>query len=166
MNREQATGILKKLTEVDRTLRDAERAIAGLGKQDRLKFRALLDNVFEALHENVLTELFKQHPELEPPIADDDDDSLLDSELRWDQVRLPSSLTEAEFGKVIFSTLSKHWRKVAAIVTRVTDKYEHTLPAITYEVVAARLKALSEADIIEGIGDLRRWRFSEVRLRD
>jgi hypothetical protein len=33
MNREQATGILKKLTEVDRALRDAERAIAGLGKQ-------------------------------------------------------------------------------------------------------------------------------------
>jgi hypothetical protein len=59
MNREQATGILKKLTEVDRALRDAERAIAGLGKQDRLKFRALLANVFEALHENVLTELFK-----------------------------------------------------------------------------------------------------------
>jgi hypothetical protein len=64
-------------------------------------------------------------------------------------------LTEAQFDKVIFSTLSKHWRKVAAIVTRVTDKYEHTLPAITYEVVAPRLKALSEADIIEGIGDLR-----------
>ena len=166
MNREQATGLLRKLTDVDHALQGAERAVAGLGKVDRLKFRDLLDSVIAALHKNVLPELFKQHPDLEPSITDDDDDSLVDSELRWDQVHLPPSLTEAEFDKVIFSTLSTHWRKVAAIVTRVVGQYEQNYPAMTCEVVAARLQALSEADIIEGIGDLRMWRYSEVRLKD
>jgi hypothetical protein len=167
MNRGQATGILKKLTEVDRALRDAERAIAGLGKQDRLKFDDRLHGVIAALHEGVLAELFKEHPDLEPPIIDDGtDDAQIDSELRWDQVRLPPRLTEAEFDQAILATLGPHWRKVAAIVTRVVDKYEHTHPAITYEIVAARLQTLSEADIIEGIGDLRMWRYSEVRLKD
>ena len=166
MNRDQAIGIVKRLTEVDRTLRGAERAVAGLGKVDRLRFDDLLNEVIAALHEGVLAELYKQHPDLEPPTLNDEDDSHVDSEWRWDQVRLPPPLTEAEFDKVILSTLGPHWRKVAAIVTRVVDKYENTHPAITYEVVAARLHALSEADIIEGIGDLRMWRYSEVRLKD
>ena len=166
MNREQAIEIVKRLTEVDRALRAAERAVAGLGKGDRLKFDDLLHEVVAALHERVLAELYKQHPDLEPPTLDGEGDSHVDSELRWDQVRLPSPLTEAEFDKVIHSTLAPQWRKVAAIVTRVVDKYEHLGPAITREMVAARLRALSETDLIEGIGDLRMWRYSEVRLKD
>jgi hypothetical protein len=166
MNRDQAIEILKRLTEVERALQGAERAVAGLGKEDRLKFDGLLWNVIAALHEGVLTELFKQHPDLEPPTSDDTEDTQLDSQLRWDEVRLPQSLTEAEFDEAILSTLGLHWRKVAAIVSRIVDKYQHTHPAITYEVVAARLQALSEADTIEGIGDLRMWGFSEVRLKD
>ena len=166
MNRDQAIGIVKRLTEVDRALRGAERAVAGLGKVDRLKFDDLLNKVIAALHESVLAELYKQHPDLEPPTLDDEDDSHVDSELRWDQVRLPPPLTEAEFDKVILSTLHPQWRKVAAIVTRVVDRYEHLGPAITCEMVAARLQALSEADVIEGIGDLHKWRYSEVRLKD
>jgi hypothetical protein len=39
-----------------------------------------------------------------------------------------------------------------------------TLP-IGDEVVAARLLALAETDRIEGIGDLRMWGHSEVRLK-
>jgi Protein of unknown function len=94
-----------------------------------------------------------------------DDPSRIDSELTWDQVRLPPPLTEAEFDKVIFSTLHPQWRKVAAIVIRVVDKYEHLSPTITYEIVAARLQALSDTDMIESQGDLRMWRHSEVKLK-
>jgi hypothetical protein len=166
MNREQAAELVKKMTDVDRALQAAERAVAGLGKVDRLKFDDLLNKVIAALHEGVMAELFKQHPDLEPPIPDDKDDSHVDSEPRWDQVRLPPPLTEAEFDKVVLSMLAPRWRKVAAIVIRVVDKYEHLGLAITYEMVAARLKALSETDVVEGIGDLRMWRYSEVRLKD
>jgi hypothetical protein len=94
-----------------------------------------------------------------------EDDPRIDSELTWDQVRLPPQLTEAEFDKVIFSMLNPQWRKVAAIVIRVVEKYEHINPAITFELVAARLRALSNADRIEAQGDLRMWRHSEVRLK-
>jgi len=33
-------------------------------------------------------------------------------------------------------------------------------------IVAARLMALAASDLIEDIGDLRMWRYSEVRLKD
>jgi hypothetical protein len=34
------------------------------------------------------------------------------------------------------------------------------------EEIAARLQVLSDSDRIEGIGDLRKWRYSEVRLKE
>ena len=34
------------------------------------------------------------------------------------------------------------------------------------EEIAARLQVLADSDRIEGIGDLRKWRHSEVRLKD
>jgi hypothetical protein len=95
----------------------------------------------------------------------EDEPSEIDSDLTWDQVRLPPPLTEAEFDKAIFSTLRPQWRKVAAIVIHVVDKYEHLSPTITYEMVAARLQALSDAGAIESQGYLRMWRHSEVRLK-
>ena len=42
---------------------------------------------------------------------------------------------------------------------------EPALP-IRGEVIAARLRALADSDRIEGIGDLRMWGHSEVRLKD
>jgi hypothetical protein len=33
-------------------------------------------------------------------------------------------------------------------------------------VIGARIQALAEADRIESAGDLRKWRYSEVRLQD
>jgi hypothetical protein len=38
--------------------------------------------------------------------------------------------------------------------------------AINYDVLAARLRWLSDNDKIEGVGDLRLWGHSEVRLKD
>jgi hypothetical protein len=37
---------------------------------------------------------------------------------------------------------------------------------ISDEEIAARLQVLADSDRIEGIGDLRKWRHSEVRLKD
>ena len=98
-------------------------------------------------------------------MPDDEQNPRMDSALRWDQVDLPSPLTVADFDCVILSTLGEHWRKVAAIVIRVVEKYKHINSTITFEMVAARLQALSDADLIEAQGDLRKWRFSEVRIK-
>ena len=35
---------------------------------------------------------------------------------------------------------------------------------VSFEIIAARIIALAEAGRIEGAGDLRMWRHSEVRL--
>jgi hypothetical protein len=102
---------------------------------------------------------------MEPPAVEEDEPEI-DSELRWDQVRLPSSVTETEFDQVIRGTMSQYWRKVARIVIDVVKEYQRRDLSISYEMVAARLQALSESDLIEGIGDLRKWRYSEVRLKD
>ncbi len=98
-------------------------------------------------------------------VSNEDDTPRIDSELGWEQVRLPAHVTEAEFDQAILSTLGQHWRKVAAIVIRVVEKYEHFTPKVTFEMVAARLRALSDAGTIEAQGDLRMWRHSEVRLK-
>ncbi|WP_165421348.1 hypothetical protein [Bradyrhizobium sp. Leo170] len=37
---------------------------------------------------------------------------------------------------------------------------------ISHEAIAARLKVLADSNRIEGVGDIRMWRYSEVRLKD
>ena len=37
---------------------------------------------------------------------------------------------------------------------------------VAAEMLGARIRALAESDRIEGAGDLRKWRYSEVRLQD
>ena len=56
--------------------------------------------------------------------------------------------------------------QAAAIAFLAAEHYEKVGLPITGEVIAARLKVLSDTDRIEGIGDLRMWRHSEVRLKD
>ena len=75
-------------------------------------------------------------------------------------------MTEVQLDEIIFSLLSPRWRKTAAIAFLAAEHCEKVGLPITGEVIAARLKVLSDTDRIEGIGDLRMWRHSEVRLKD
>ena len=163
MKREQAIELEQCLADANRALDRARLVIAGFAKEDRIKFSDLLENVLDTLHSELLAAIYAQHPDLEPPTVDE---AVIDSDLRWDQVRLPLPVTEAEFDQVIHATMSWHWRKVARIVSHVVEKYESRGLGISYEMVAARLQALADSDIIEGVGDLRMWRYSEVRLKD
>jgi hypothetical protein len=52
------------------------------------------------------------------------------------------------------------------MVTYVMDRCKELGLAIEGEVIAARLKMLSDSDRIEGIGDLQSWLHSEARLKD
>jgi hypothetical protein len=165
MKKEQAVELEQCLADANRALDRARLVIARFAKEDRIRFSDLLENVLDPLHSELLAAIYAQHPDMEPPTIDEEDAEIA-SELRWDQVRLPSPVAEADFDQVIRGTMSRYWRKVAAIVPDVVKRYESLGVSISCEMVAARLHALSDSDLIEGIGDLRMWRHSEVRLKD
>jgi hypothetical protein len=162
MNREQATEIERHLKRAANAIRRAEILIWNLDEEDRAALAEPLGKAIGALHFDLRRAIYRQFPDLRPPSKGS---RFVDSKLTWKQIQLPPQLTEGEFDKVIFSTLHSQWRKVAAIVTRVVSKFEDSNPAVTYEMVAVRLRALSDADLIESQGDLRKWGFSEVRLK-
>ena len=164
MNRERAVRIHEHLLDAHLALDDAGMAIAGLGKEERLKFDSLLAEVIFALQQKLLAPIHDQYPDLEPPIIEEEIPAIT-SELRWDQVRLPPSVTEADIDDVIFSVLKPRWDKTAKIIILVMRRCEELDIPIGDKEIAARLQVLSDSDRIEGIGDLRMWFHSEVQLK-
>jgi hypothetical protein len=116
------------------------------------------------LQSEILKAVYDQHPDLEPP-AEEQEEPFTNSELRWDQVRLPKSITEADIDAAILSVMKPQWRKVAMIVAKASERCRQLGLAISDEALAARIQVLAEAGDIEDVGDLRKWRFSEVRLK-
>jgi len=165
MDRGQAAKINQHLLDADRAMNRASRAIAGLAKEERLKFDGLLEEVWAALQSKLLAAIYDQYPDLEPPYEKAEEPAV-DSELRWDQVRLPPNVSEADIDGIIFSLMEKHWQKVAMVVGDAVGRFREIGLDISAEILAARLLALAEADRIEAVGDLRKWRWSEVRLKD
>ena len=153
------------LLDADLALDRARMAIAGLPKADRVKFNDLLKEVVGALHFELLDALYDEHPDLKPP-EEDREIPVIDSMLRWEEVRLPPGVSDSDIDAIIFSVMKPQWRKVAAIVDYARVRSRELGISISHEEVAARLQALAEADRIEDIGDLRKWRHSEVRLKD
>ena len=62
--------------------------------------------------------------------------------------------------------MKPQWRKVAMVVVQALKKCEQLDLAISNEALAARIQVLAESGCIEGVGDLRKWGFSEVRLKN
>ncbi|TAI63070.1 hypothetical protein [Bradyrhizobium sp. Leo170] len=110
MNRKQAVRINEHLLDAYQAMDDARMAIAGLGKDERLKLEDLLQEVVAALQQKLLAPIYDQYPDLEPPVVDEEIPTV-DSRLEWSQVRLPPSLTEADFDSIIFSLLKPQWRR-------------------------------------------------------
>jgi hypothetical protein len=92
----------------------------------------------------------------EPPV--------ISSTLRWQDVSLPASVTEADLDRIIFSVMPSRQRKTAAVMTKVLERCEALGLPIDADIVGARLRV--ESDRIVGAGDMRKWRYSEVRLKD
>src|ERR1700733_7178012 len=90
----------------------------------------------------------------------------ISGELSRDEVQLPPDVTEKDIDDILFSLLRSHWKKVALVVANAIDCRNLMCLSISPEIFAARLRALSDSGRIEGIGDLRMWRHSEVRLKD
>ena len=165
MNREQAVRIQKYCLDADVALDHASMAIADLGKEERLALDELLRGVVGTLHRDLLAQIYDQYPDLEPPPLDEEIPTICSS-LTWDQVRLPPSVTEADLDGILFSLLKPGWQKTAMVVILAMQRCQELALPIGDEEIAARLQVLSDSDRIEGIGDLRKWRHSEVRLKD
>jgi len=162
MTRDQAEEIHRHLLDAAKAMSRAEAAMGELGSDDRKAFGRPLVELSGSLHFGLLGTIYRQFPDLEPPPTEV---PTIDSELRWDQVCLPASVTEPDLDKMIFSLLQPQWRKVAMILVRADEYCKERAWPVDYEIVAARIQALAEADRLDHQGDLRKWRFSEVRIR-
>jgi hypothetical protein len=164
MTREQAA-------EIHRHLLTAKRAINRVGAlvfdldtiEDRKAFAEPIGNAYEALqHEMLEKVIYRQFPDLRPPSKER---PRIDSKLTWDQVTLPPSITVMDFDRVVLSDMIQQWRKTARIVGYVSEHYASLRISLDPAIAAARLTAMVDSGLVESAGDLRKWRFSEVRLK-
>jgi hypothetical protein len=159
MTREQAEAIQRHLLDAVSAMSRAEAAIIKAGD-----YKAMSDNLYNIannLNWGMLPAIYKQFPDLEPPR----EVPIINSELEWNEVELPSAVAESDLDELIFSLLKPRWQKMALILTYALKQCEARSWPIEPDVVAARIQALADDDRIDHQGDLRYWRFSEVRLR-
>ena len=161
MDRAQAVEIQRHVLDAVAALDRAHPIIFALDGDHREVFVEPFVQINSALEWAILQEIYVLYPDLRPP---DDDRHLLDTTLRWEDVVLPDSVSEAEVDSIIFSFVRPRWLKTARVLS---DAYRHCLTLalpVDLQVLAARLEALGDADRLVGKGDLRKWRYSEVRL--
>lgn len=102
MKLEQAVRINHHLLDAYAALDRARMAIAGLGKAERIELGDWLDDVVGALEDELLQPIYDQYPDLEPPKSDREP-YIYTCVLTWDEVQLPSSVTEEQFDERSFS---------------------------------------------------------------
>jgi Protein of unknown function len=160
MDREQAAEIFEHLFEAARELDEARAAASALAAQDERA--ASLEAFIAKLNSKLIEALLDEHPGLKtfgefPTIS---------STVTWDQVQLPQAVTEVDIDTIVLSAMKPQWQKVARVVVQSSKRCEELGHSISDEVLAARIRALAESGRLEGAGDLRKWRHSEVRLKD
>lgn len=76
-------------------------------------------------------------------------------------------MNTSQIDSVILSTVGEHWTKVAMVIVRVVDAMSRDLPTGDEgrEVIARRIEALVHDGRLAAQGDIKNWRFSEVRLK-
>jgi uncharacterized protein DUF3658 len=160
MDRKQAAEIKRHLLNAGRALNRADFALYNLGKAEREPFADMMLDLYHTLHFKVLPTLYAEHPELEPP----PEPPTIVSTLRWENVSLPHPISAAYLDALIFAELRPTFLKMARIVGNVCFRCKEQMNPVDAEIIAARVIALAEAGRIEGAGDLRMWRHSEVKL--
>ena len=162
MDKTQAKKIRRQLLALDNAINKAGAAILKLDKEEKQILGAPLWDLGSRIHFEMLEFIYKQHPELRPPPVP----PTICSDLRWKDVTLPKSVSEADLDAIIFSVLTSRRQKAAMVIgNAVTHCREHNLP-INDEIFGARIEELAELGRIEAFGDLRLWGHSEVKLND
>ena len=68
------------------------------------------------------------------------------STLRWDDVRLPQSVSEADLDALILHELAQNRRKVARVVGYAKEACDARSIPLSMDVIAARVRALVERE--------------------
>jgi Protein of unknown function len=162
MDKAQATKIHERLLAVNKALSKVENAISELSVEDRAVFSEPMAELWYRLRGKALRVIYTRYPELQP-IPDDFDE--ISSDLQWKDVTLPDAISEADLDAAILSQLKPHSLKVARIIGDVMDVFRERRLSIGAEIVSARIRWLADIGRIESIGDLRKWRYSEIALK-
>jgi hypothetical protein len=165
MTREQAAEIHRHLLTATKAINRVAALVFDLDKvKDRKAFAEPVGNAYGVLQHEMLDQvIYRQFPDLRPPSKEK---PRIDSKLTWEKVSLPTSVNVMDFDRVVLSYLSQQWRKTARIVGNVSEHYGSLGISLDPAIAAARLMAMVDSGLVEGAGDLRMWRFSEVRLKD
>ncbi|SDT25899.1 DUF3658 domain-containing protein [Bradyrhizobium canariense] len=161
MDKEQAAEIQRHLLDAADAIDRASVVLVGLSKEDRAALAVPLGDILTTLHFELLQAVYDRHPALKPP----QEPAVVSSFLRWDDVSLPDSVSEADIDSIIFSLLTSRWQKMAMVVGKAVGRCKERALPIGDEVLGARIQALAESDRLDSQGDLRKWRHSEVRLK-
>lgn len=159
MDDEQAAEIFDYLLQAARELDEARAAADQLADQD--KDAAAISELVFKLNSELIEALFKRFPDLLPFT----EFPAISSSLRWYQVRLPPSASEAQVDQIIFSVVAPYWHKMARIIWDAVKQGQELALGVTDEMFAARIQVLVDAGRLESQGDVRKWRHSEVRLK-
>lgn len=96
-------------------------------------------------------------------ISDDDDLDVVLDEKDANAIAALTVEDVAAIDEAILSKLSSHWQKTAFVIAISMyvdpDRYDD-IPDVFY---GQRVFALAQQGVLETSGDLRKWRFSEVR---
>jgi hypothetical protein len=165
VSRDRAERLVSYVEDAEEALQRALRAASGFPKEERVRFSELLYEAVAALNSDVWKPIYDEYPDLAPEYESFESPTI-DSELSWDEVRLEPPLTAKDVDDILFPLLRSHWKKVLRVLFEARDSCNLEGLSISYEVLAARLRYLADRNEIEGIGDLRMWGWSEVRLKD
>ena len=160
MDRTQAAEI-KKPRKAASAIDRASQVISALDAGDRELLGAPLEKIALALHFELLRAVYFRYPDLRPP---DPDRRRINTARRWKDIVLPESVSETDLDSAIFSALTSRWQKTAMVIGKTLEHCKTLALPVDDEVVGVRIRALADAGRLEGEGDLRKWRYSEVRL--
>ena len=163
MDKAQATKVHKRLLAVEKALSKVDEALRELSTEDRAVFSEPMAELWYRLRGKALRAIYTRYPELEP-IPDDIDE--IDSDLQWKDVTLPKGISAAELDAVILSQLKPRSLKVTKIIGDVMTTFRERGLSIGEEIVSARIRWLADIGRIESFGDLRKWRYSEIALKN
>jgi hypothetical protein len=160
MERSRAVKIKKHMLDAAAAMEQAREIVFALDKEDQATLAEPLGDILCRLHFEVLGPVYVRYPDLRPPA----EPPTIDTLMRWEDIALPESVSETSLDATIFSALTLRWQKTAMVIGKALDRCKTLELPVDAEMVGVRIRALAEAGRLEGVGDLRKWRHSEVRL--
>ena len=160
MTREQAKEIQRHLLAASRALGRAGSALADVEDDGSGALSAAMVDVSSRLYRDLLQPIYARFPDLAVPMQ------VVGtvSNLRWEDVALPPSITESDLDDLIFSLLKPGWINLAVILVFALRRCEELSWPLNFAEIAARIHALVEAGRIDHEGDLQRLGAGDVRL--